>query len=105
MLTPSKLKAVEELVAGYTEQELVWLHGYLAGLLARTSTTSTPSASTPQKITITYGTETGNSKKLASEFAARAKKIGIAAKLVGLDQYRVNDLQKEEYFLTIVSTQ
>jgi sulfite reductase (NADPH) flavoprotein alpha-component len=105
MLTPSKLKAVEELVAGYTEQELVWLHGYLAGLLARTNATTTPSASTPQKITITYGTETGNSKKLASEFAARAKKIGIAAKLVGLDQYRVNDLQKEEYFLTIVSTQ
>ena len=26
------------------------------------------------KITITYGTETGNSKKIATEFAAKAKK-------------------------------
>jgi sulfite reductase (NADPH) flavoprotein alpha-component len=57
------------------------------------------------KITIAYGTETGNSKRLATDFAAKAKKKGINAKLVSLDQYRLNDLLKEEYFLTIISTQ
>src|SRR5215510_12255655 len=57
------------------------------------------------KITIAYGTETGNSKKLATEFAAKAKKSGINAKLVSLDQYRLNDLSKEEYFFTVISTQ
>jgi sulfite reductase (NADPH) flavoprotein alpha-component len=56
------------------------------------------------KITITYGTETGHSKKLASDFATKAKKIGINAKLVSLDQYRLNDLPKEEYFITVLST-
>ncbi|MBO9682793.1 MAG: flavodoxin domain-containing protein, partial [Flavisolibacter sp.] len=64
----------------------------------------TPGIPSVNKITITYGTETGNSKKLASEFAAKAKKAGINAKLVSLDQYRLNDLSKEEYFLTIMST-
>jgi sulfite reductase (NADPH) flavoprotein alpha-component len=57
------------------------------------------------KITIAYGTETGNSKKLATDFAARAKKKGIQAKLVGLEQYRMGDLAKEEYLFTVISTQ
>ncbi len=57
------------------------------------------------KITIAYGTETGNSKRLATDFAAMAKKKGINPKLVSLDQYRLNDLSREEYFLTIISTQ
>jgi sulfite reductase (NADPH) flavoprotein alpha-component len=107
MLSPSKMKLIEEWVAGSGREELVWLHGYLAGILANEKPASASSILKPsvQKITIAYGTETGNSKKLASDFAAKAKKAGIAAKLVGLDQYRLNDLQKEEYFLTIVSTQ
>lgn len=58
-----------------------------------------------QKITIAYGTETGNSKKLATDFAMKAKKSGINAKVVSLDQYRLNDLSKEEYFFTVISTQ
>ena len=56
------------------------------------------------KITIAYGTETGNSKKLATDFAAKAKKHGIHAKVQSLDQYRLNDLAKEEYFLAVIST-
>ena len=107
MLSPSKMKLIEEWVAGSEREELVWLHGYLAGILANGKPVSSTPVSKPSvnKITIAYGTETGNSKKLASDFAAKAKKAGIAAKLVGLDQYRLNDLQKEEYLLTIVSTQ
>ena len=44
-------------------------------------------------------------KKVAADFAAKAKKSGINAKLVSLDQYRLPDLQKEEYFFTVISTQ
>src|SRR3954465_14540329 len=100
MLSPSKMKLIEEWVAGSDREELVWLHGYIAGILANEKSASPSSLSklSVQKITIAYGTETGNSKKLASDFAAKAKKAGIAAKIVGLDQYRLNDLQKEEYF-------
>ena len=44
-------------------------------------------------------------KSLATDFVAKARKKGIQAKLVGLEQYRLNDLPKEEYFLTVISTQ
>ncbi len=110
MLAPGKKKIIEDLVAASSKEELIWINGYLAGLLSNNFQTSetavAPAASKPAvgKITIAYGTETGNSKKLASDFAGKAKKNGINAKVVSLDQYRLNDLAKEEYFVTIVST-
>ncbi|WP_026260443.1 diflavin oxidoreductase [Segetibacter koreensis] len=107
MLVSNKMKLVEEILSTFNREELFWLNGFLEGKLsASTQTeTATPAKPSVNKITITYGTETGNSKKLASEFAAKAKKNGINAKIVSLDQYRLNDLPKEEYLLSIISTQ
>ncbi|MCW3112569.1 MAG: NADPH--hemoprotein reductase [Segetibacter sp.] len=107
MLASSKMKLVDEVLSTFTREELFWLNGYIAGKFSVTSQTETvmPVKPSVNKITITYGTETGNSKKLASEFAAKAKKSGINAKIVSLDQYRLNDLPKEEYLLSIISTQ
>jgi sulfite reductase (NADPH) flavoprotein alpha-component len=114
MLNSPKLTLVQELITGASREELIWLSGYLAGIVAQRASGNAPApaaapaeAAAPAigRITIAYGTETGNSKKLATEFAARAKKKGIAAKLVGLEQYRLADLAKEEYFLTVISTQ
>jgi sulfite reductase (NADPH) flavoprotein alpha-component len=130
MLTTPKMQLMQELIAGSTREELIWLSGYLAGVVAQSAAAPTAAPMTtllpavaqaaaapvssnaapeqpvsPLRITIAYGTETGNSKKLAADFAARAKKKGVQAKLVGLEQYRLNDLGKEEYFLTVISTQ
>jgi sulfite reductase (NADPH) flavoprotein alpha-component len=112
MLSSPKMKLVEELMATWTREELIWLNGYLSGITASGSTTGTapqpeaaPAKPSVNKITIAYGTESGNSKKLATDFGAKAKKSGINAKVVSLEQYRIADLPKEEYFFTIVSTQ
>src|SRR5574338_1383096 len=106
MLDASKMKLVEELVTSSQTEELIWLNGYITGLLAGKKGLEQPALAAAQakpsvnKITIAFGTETGNSKKLASSFAAKAKKAGINAKIADLNQYRLNDLQKEEYFIT-----
>ncbi len=109
MLASHKMKLVEEVISTFTREELFWLNGYIAGKCSTVSQaqTETVEATKPSinKLTITYGTESGNSKKLASEFAAKAKKTGINTKLVSLDQYRLNDLPKEEYLLSVISTQ
>ncbi len=106
MLVESRLKTLQEFISTSTRDELLWVNGYLNGILAQQQTieTETASKSKAGKITIAYATETGNSKRLATAFAARAKKQGIHAKVQSLDQYRLNDLTKEEYFLTIIST-
>lgn len=104
MLPQEKLKIVQDLVSGATREELIWISGYFSGITANESKPAAGPAKAG-KITIAYGTETGNAKRLATDFATRAKKSGIQAKLVSLDQYRIADLQKEEYFITVISTQ
>ena len=106
MLQENKLQALLNLVNSSSKEELAWITGYLNGLVLKTDEDKEAVALKPavNKITITYGTETGNSKKIATDFAAKAKKSGINVKLVSLDQYRLNDLTKEEYFFTVVST-
>jgi len=114
MLPGHKLTILKELTANATREELIWISGFLAALTgdlsAVTKQEPAPAIATAapiaaKKITIAYGTETGNAKKVANEFAAKAKKAGLLAKLVSLDQYRLNDLAKEEYFFTVISTQ
>jgi sulfite reductase (NADPH) flavoprotein alpha-component len=109
MLASHKMKLVEEIISTFTKEELFWLNGYIAGKFSTVSQSQAETVATTKpsinKLTITYGTESGNSKKLASEFAAKAKKIGINTKLVSLDQYRLNDLPKEECLLSVISTQ
>jgi sulfite reductase (NADPH) flavoprotein alpha-component len=105
MLVEQKLNRLLELINTSSNDELIWINGYLNGVLSKQRPEAKVAAkNATQKITIVYGTETGNSKRLATDFAAKAKKSGINAKIQGLDQYRLTDLSKEEYLLTIMST-
>lgn len=106
MLGESKLNDFLALVKASSEAELIWMNGYISAVVGKTLGAEAAPAATnhPGKITIVYGTETGNSKRLATSFASKAKKVGINAKVVGMDQYKTADLPKEEYFFSIVST-
>ncbi len=108
MISPEKKKEIREFMNSLNKQEQIWTNGFLDGVLNGTDSAeaqSPKSSAENKKITIAYGTESGNSKKIANLFASRAKQEGIHAKLVSLDQYRLTDLPKEEYFLTVISTQ
>ncbi len=116
----ARIKQLQEWLTALTNEELVWAHGFAQGLLSGNSVQGAaihnPSEivkQSPQnqsialkpKITIAYGTETGNAKKIATDFAAKAKKQGLVPKLIGLDQYKLADLPKEIYFFIVISTQ
>ena len=107
MLNDVKLKVLEELIKNSNNEELIWMNGYLNGIV-KNKLSATPEVavadSATKKITIVYGTETGNSKRLATDFAAKAKQNHVHAKVVGMDQYRLTDLAKEEYLLAVIST-
>jgi sulfite reductase (NADPH) flavoprotein alpha-component len=111
MLGDSKFKILLDLIKNSTKEELIWMNGYLNGVVQTQTETEQPAvtvtaavAPAVNKITIVYGTETGNSKRLATDFAAKAKQNKISAKVVGMDQYRLTDLPKEEYLLAVIST-
>lgn len=109
MLAEARLQQLHAFVNTFSKEELVWINGYLSGLLQNGHPIVNQIAGLAEpgvkKITILYGTETGNAKKLGNSFASSAKKRGINVKLMGLDQYRLTDLLMEEYLFVVISTQ
>ena len=107
MLTEEKHAILKSLIDTSSPDELKWIKEYLSSLISDKNiiTLNAGANASVKKLTIVYGTETGNSKKLATDFASKAKKKQIQTKLVSLDQYRLNDLEKEELFVTVISTQ
>jgi sulfite reductase (NADPH) flavoprotein alpha-component len=112
MLPSNKLKTLHELVSSSTTEELIWINGYLSGLVAEGRSlhhngqdTFEKSRPALTKASFCYGTETGNAKKIALQFTQSARQSGITVNCSNLDQYRFSDLEKESLFLAIVSTQ
>lgn len=112
MLAEAQLKQLKSLTGNLSTNELIWAQGFLAGVLSIKGENK-PVVAEPvvpvapvvvKKVSVLYGTETGNSKSLATRFVQKAKAVGQAAKLTSLDQYRVEDLAKEENVLFIIST-
>jgi sulfite reductase (NADPH) flavoprotein alpha-component len=108
MLNETKHELLSTLVKQASKEELIWIQGYLAGVVAGNGAADLGEVAKPaanKKITLVYGTETGNAKKLASQLAGIGKKKGVNVKLTGLDQYRITDLTKEELLFVVISTQ
>lgn len=105
MLAETKLKQLQDIIGTSTKEELLWINGYLNGIVAHHTTPTATLNTAVKKITLLFGTETGNSKSVATQLATTAKKNGIVTKLAGLDQYRITDLTKEEYLFIVIGTQ
>ena len=118
MLTENKLIAFKDLVNKVTREELIWINGYVSGILEQNNLIQTrentvietvnllanPNGILP-KPTIIYGTETGNSKKIASQLQAFLKKNKISAKVFDASQYPLEKIEQEELLLIVMSTQ
>lgn len=99
MIRPETKQLLDELIRVSSPEEKLWINGYLNGLLSQ-------SVQAPlKKLTVLYGTETGNAKRVAVQFTAAAKKKQIPVKLVDAAQYDAEALLKEDHVLVIISTQ
>lgn len=107
MLAENKFEILKDLVRQYSREEIIWTNGYLAGLLAQNETRESKETIVPVSVkpTIIYGTETGNSKKLATQLQTVLKKNKIQSKVIDAFQYPVEKLEKEDFMIVIMSTQ
>ena len=110
MLSETKLLLLKQLVQSASTEEIIWTNGYLAGYLDNKNSdlnvlkTIEPPVVSVKPIII-YGTETGNSKKVASQLLASFKKNKIQAKAIDVFQYDSTKLDKENLVLFVMSTQ
>lgn len=93
-------RLIETALVGLNATERAWLSGFLAGSPA-------PAAAAPAaavKALVLYGTESGNSEKLADRTAKEAKKKGIAATVKNMSDLKPSELAKHQNLMVVVST-
>ncbi|RYG53574.1 sulfite reductase [NADPH] flavoprotein alpha-component, partial [bacterium] len=101
--TPDQRNALESLIVSLDPVQKGWLSGFLAaGSAPAASVISAPLPSA--KLTVVYGTESGNSEVLADRTVKEAKKRGFKAIMKNMSEIAPADLAKASNLLVIVST-
>lgn len=102
--TLDQRRALDSLLPGLDSVQRAWLSGFLASSAPAVSTA--PAAPPPPgaKLTVLYGTESGNSESLAGRAIKEAKKRGFQAVMKNMSEIAATDLVKLSNLLVIVST-
>src|SRR5579859_7467382 len=123
-LPDDKPVLLTRLVEGLDPAALHWLSGYAAGLAAAQSLPNAalalPAAArdaaaaapvplvgieaAPQ-LTVVYGSQTGNAKRVAESLAREVENAGLAVRLLRADAYPLRELKAERLLYVVISTQ
>ena len=86
----------------------MWINGFLAGLNSQKPTTNLKALSSldanTKKLSVLYGTQTGNAEDLASDAAVLAKKSGYSVTVDELDSIEMETLADLQNAIVVVST-
>lgn len=102
------------LVEGLDGASLWWLSGYTAGLaqghgappsLALVPGGASAAPAAGQRLTVLYGSQTGNARRVAEQLVAEAEAAGLAARLARADTYPTRELAGERLLYVVISTQ
>ncbi len=119
-LDPERTELLLRVVEGLEPSTLQWLSGFAAGvahertagraavaLPAGVAANAAPAARAEPtaRVTIVYGSQTGNSKRIAEKLGRAAEAAGLAARVYAASNYPVKDLAKERLLVTVISTQ
>lgn len=103
---------LNQLLPTLTEQQKIWLTGYLsaqAALAGSEVVAPAPSAAASvqpvsKDVTVLYGSQTGNSEGLAKKTAQHLEEKGFQVTLSSMSDFKPNNLKKINNLLVIVST-
>jgi sulfite reductase (NADPH) flavoprotein alpha-component len=120
-----KLALLARLTEGLDTDSLYWLSGYVAGVAASSrhvplaasvaSNLAVPlpaaplaaaaEAQTAARLTVLYGSQTGNAKRQAEALARETEGSGLSVRLVRADAYNTRELASERLLYVVISTQ
>lgn len=119
LLNQQQIQKVSAAVDGLDPMQLAWVSGYFSGLSAQSGNTlqnsiadsleqavpTTPAPQISEKITVLYGSQTGNSKNIATSLHTALTLNGNQAELKNTLDYRPQQLKKEQKVIIVISTQ
>lgn len=109
-LSAEQTERLAQALDGLDDGALLWASGFVAGLahargaLAATAPIQAETASRT-RLTVLYGSQTGNARRLAETLAARAEGAGLAVRLLRADAYPLRELKDERLLYLVISTQ
>ena len=116
---------LNRLLPTLTDGQRIWLCGYLAATLGGAAAVPAPAAAQaaepqaaapgaapaapaapalPKEATVLYGSQTGNSKKVANRLAERLKEKGYGVTVSAMNDFKTNTLKKAARLFIVVST-
>lgn len=100
------------LLEGLEPAGLWWVCGYAAALAAHPAGPgptppgqSTRDPAPQERLTVVYGSQTGNAKRIAEKLAHAAEGAGLAVRLLRADAYPQRELKQERLLYLVISTQ
>ncbi len=108
LLTPEQSASLQNLLATpLSPTQAAWISGYFAALSGQPSllgATATTAAPTLPRMTLLYGSQTGNGEGLAEELHEQAQTKGFNSRVIDMADFDPADIVNEEILFIIVST-
>jgi sulfite reductase (NADPH) flavoprotein alpha-component len=111
---------LSRLIPTLTDEQLIWLGGYLAGVRSRPAQQpagaatfaataqpaggGAPAAASGTGVTVLFASQTGNAMRLAGELSQRLEHAGLSVTLSCMSEYRTSALKKTRCLLIVAST-
>jgi sulfite reductase (NADPH) flavoprotein alpha-component len=112
LLDAERSALLARLTDGLDASALHWISGYAAGLAARgapalavVSAKDRDVDVAPARVTVLYGSQTGNAKREAERLAEALRGEGADVRLVRADAYPTRELADERVLFVVISTQ
>lgn len=112
LLSQEQAVLLEQLTGGLDGAGLWWLSGYAAGLarahalpVSRPSALAVAEPQTASQLTIVYGSQTGNARRVAEKLAQQVEAAGLGVRLLRADAYQARELKNERHLAIVISTQ
>lgn len=109
-LSDGKRELLGRLLEGLDSERLWWLAGYATGIAEARTRAQAPAqvpqpADTQERVSIVYGSQTGNARRVAEQLAQRARDAGLPVSLFRADAYPLRALKGERHLFLLFSTQ
>lgn len=112
LLSKEQTTRLDALASELQQSGLFWASGYLAGLASGRAPmlhvvpqpAAAQAAAVAQPLTIIYGSQTGNAKRVAEQLARDAEAAGLQVKLHRADAYKTRQLKDETFLYVVIST-
>ncbi|MGB3270108.1 MAG: assimilatory sulfite reductase (NADPH) flavoprotein subunit [Rhodanobacter sp.] len=110
-LDADKLALLARLTHGLAPADLYWIAAYSAAAAARApgqaalAAVGKPAPETGERLTVVYGSQTGNSRRVAERLAARAEAAGLPVRLLRAGAYPLRELAQERLLGVVISSQ